>query len=85
MDTTVNEDTTRELGIGHEETARIELVAGLRAENGWCADFTGGHAGVCVAVGGVKAAAEAADDFLGGELFDGGFVGVDDGLGLYVG
>lgn len=82
VDTAVNKDTTRELGVGHEETARIELVAGLRAEDGWRADVAGGHAGVCVAVGGVEAAAEAADDFLGGELFDGGFVGVHDGLGL---
>jgi hypothetical protein len=37
---------------------------------------------VSVAVGGVEATAEAADDFLGGELFDRGVVGVDDGLGL---
>lgn len=38
---------------------------------------------MCVAVGGVEATAEATDDFLGGKLFNGGAIGIDDGLRLY--
>lgn len=83
VDTAVDEDAARELGVGDEETTGVQLVAGLRSEDGGCADVAGGHASVGVAVGGVESTTEAADDFLGGELFDGGVVGVDDGLGLH--
>jgi hypothetical protein len=78
----VHKDTPGELGIRHEEAAGIELVAGLRAEDGWCADVAVGHAPVGVAVGGVEAAGEAADYFLGWVVLLGFAVGVDYGLGL---
>lgn len=81
---TVDEDPARELGVRDEEPGRIELVACLAAEDGGCAYVAAGQAGVGVAVGGVEAAGEAADDFLGGIFLDGGFVGVHDGLGLVV-
>jgi hypothetical protein len=78
----VDKDTPGELGIRHEEAAGIELVAGLRAEDGWGADVTVRHAPVGVAVGGVEAAGEAADYFLGWVVLLGFAVGVDYGLGL---
>ena len=78
----VDKDTPGELGIRHEEAAGIELVAGLRAEDGWGADVAVCHALVGVAVGGVEAAGEAADYFLGWVVLLGFAVGVDYGLGL---
>lgn len=80
MDGAVDEYPAGELGVGDEEAARVQLVAGLAAHYGGCAQCTGGHFGVCVAVGGVEAAREAA------HYFEVWFFGrcVEDGLGLYI-
>lgn len=82
VDGAVDEDAAGELGVGDEEAGRVELVAGLGAEDGGAPDQAGAHFGVRVAVGGVEAAGEAADDFLGGVLLLRSSIGGADRLGL---
>lgn len=82
MDGAVDEDAARQLGITDEEAGPVQLVARLRAEDDRLTDYSGPHLGVRVAVGGVKAAREAADCFLGRVPFQGLAVGRTDGLGL---
>ena len=79
VDGAVDEDPAGELGVGDEEAARVQLVAGLAAHYGGCAQCAGGHFSMCVAVGGIEAAREAA------HYFEVWFFGrcVKDGLGLY--
>ena len=79
MDRTVHEYTAAELGVGDEEAAGVEHVAGLGAENGGPSDEPGIHFRPRVAVAVVEAAGEAAHDFEVGPLAG----GVDDGLGLF--
>lgn len=50
VDRAVNKDTTRELGIGHEEPTGIQLVTGLGSENRWDTNVAGCHAAVGIAV-----------------------------------
>ena len=85
MDAAVDEDAAGVLGVGDEEAGRVELVAGLGAEDDGAADGAGAGFGEGVAVGGVEAATEAAEDFLGGVRGEGGAVGGADGLGLDTG
>ena len=82
MDAAVDEDAAGVLGVGDEEAGRVELVAGLGPEDDRAADGAGAGFGEGVAVGGVEAAAEAAEDFLGGVRGEGDAVGGADGLGL---
>jgi hypothetical protein len=82
VDRAVHKYSTGELGVRNEEATWIELVASLGAEDRWCTDITVGCALVSIAVGGVEATREAANDFLVGEFLDGGVIGVDDRLGL---
>lgn len=83
MDRAVDEDTTRELRVFDKETARIELVAGLRTEDARATDKTGLHLIECITVGGIEAATETADDLLRGVGFLGGAVSVDYCLTLF--
>lgn len=46
----VDEDPARELGVGDEESRRVQLVACLRAEGGGGPDVSAGYARVRVAV-----------------------------------
>jgi hypothetical protein len=78
VDVAVDENPAAELGVRDEEAGRVELVAGLRAEDGGPPDGAVGDAREGVAVGGVEAAGEAAEDLEVG-LCAGG---VEDGLGL---
>lgn len=82
VDRAVHEDSTGELGVRNEEATWVELVASLGAEDRWCTDIAIGCALVSIAVGGVEATREAANNFLVGEFLDGGVVGVDNRLGL---
>lgn len=79
----VDEDSTRELRVFDKETAGIELVAGLRTEDTRATDKTGLHLIECIAVGGIEAATETADDLLRGVGFLGGAVSVDYCLALF--
>ena len=79
VDVAVDEDAAAELGVGDEEAGRVQLVAGLRAEDGGAADRACVASAPGVAVGGVEAAGEAAEDFEVRFCFR----GVDDGLGLW--
>ena len=83
MDRAVDEDSTRELRVFDKETARIELVAGLRTEDARATDKTGLHLIECITVGGIEAATETADDLLRGVGFLGGAVSVDYCLALF--
>lgn len=78
VDVAIDEDAAGVLRIVDEEAGRVQLVAGLRADDAWAADSAARAAGVRVAVGGVEAAGEAAEDF---EVRVGKGC-VDDGLGL---
>lgn len=78
VDRAVDKDSTREFGVRDEETTWIQLVAGLRPEDGWSTDIAISHASMSIAVGCVEAAREAANDLLVREFLDGGIVGVDD-------
>ena len=82
VDRAVDEDTTGEFSVGNEEPTGVELVAGLRAEDRWSTDVTVDGATVSIAIGGIEATGETADDFLVGEFLDRGIIGVDDGLRL---
>lgn len=59
----INEYPARELGIRNEESGGIEFVACLGTDYAGTPDCACEHFGVCVAVGGVEASAEAAEDF----------------------
>lgn len=83
VDRTVHKDAAGELCVFDKEPSRVELVARLASKHGRDADQSGAHLIVGVAVRGVEAAREPADDFLGRVSVEGGIVGVDYGLGLF--
>lgn len=83
VDRAVHKDSTGELSVRDEEATWVEFVASLGAEDRWCTNIAVGCASVSIAVGGIEATREAANDFLVGEFLDGGVVGVDNRLGLF--
>lgn len=63
---------------------RVQLVARLRAKHTRVADHPRADLCVCIAIRGVEAAREAAEDFLRGILLERAVVGVEDGFTLSV-
>lgn len=68
VDTAIDENPTRELGVGNKEARWVEFIASLAPDDRWPANKPTFHLLICIPIAGIEPARKPTDDFLSGVL-----------------